>query len=164
VSYIDRRGAPGEPVAILTPPTPGPLTAVDAALAQAGGRAARHPVLRVGAAPLSAVLSAPPYAPLAITPPAALAREATQLASGGKLFVVAPGAAPLSAFLTPGAVNPRADLGPVFGSGTDGVLFAAQLERLSPFLRALGGRFRPVATRTFPGFLQVTVYEFRLAR
>jgi hypothetical protein len=154
--FIIAEGPPTDPVAIVPAPTPGPLAAMDAALADAGepGR----PLLRIGSAPLQAVLRAPPYAFLPATPAAALADQAAKIAPGAKLFVVAPGNVPLGVLLQSGRIDVRAALGPVFGSGTSGRLFATLFGPLSDFLRAAQPRFRPLQTRTFPGILRLSVY------
>jgi hypothetical protein len=154
--FIIADGAPTDPVAIVPAPTPGPLAAMDAAFAYAGhpGR----PLLRIGSASLPAVLRAPPYAFLPATPAAVLARQVATIAPGARLFVVAPGAVPLAALLRSGRIDTRTALGPVFGSGTSGRLFATLFGPLSDFLRASRPRFRPLETRTFPGVLRISVY------
>jgi hypothetical protein len=154
--FLIREGAPDDPIAVVPAPTPGPLSAVDAALRYAGepGR----PLLRVGSAPLEAVLKAPPYALLPATPPATLAGQAAAASARGKLFVIAPGMTPLSALLGLGRLDPRAALGPVFGSGTTGRLLGSVFGALSSFFKALAPQFQPLQRRTFPGFLRLSVY------
>jgi hypothetical protein len=159
--FIQRSGGAGAPVAIVPAPTPGPLSPVDAAFADAGDPGRR--LLRIGSAPLSAVLRAPPYALLPATPPAQLARQATA-APGDRLFVVVPGAPPLSTLLTGRAVDPRAAFGPFFASGPPGRFLAAVFVPVSDFLGAVRLHFRPVSTRTFPGFLRISVYVFQRRR
>jgi hypothetical protein len=154
--FIIADGPPTDPVAIVPAPTPGPLAAMDAALAYAGepGR----PLLRIGSATLQAVLRAPRYTFLPPTPAAVLAGQAARIAPGAKLFVVAPGNVPLAVLLRSGPIDVRAALGPIFGSGTTGRLFATLFGPLSEFLRATLPRFRPLDTRTFPGVLRLSVY------
>src|SRR6202035_9689 len=92
VSFIDRVGSSGDPVIDFAPVTPGPLTELDAAFAQAGRSSRwRHPVLRLKYPSLSALLRAPPYAQVPPTPPAAVISRAAHLARGHLLFVVALG-------------------------------------------------------------------------
>ncbi len=89
VNFIDRVGAPGDPVIDLPPVTPGPLTEVDAAFALADHSShARHAVLRLGYPSLNDLLSAPPYAGLSPTPADVVARRAEALARGHTLFAV----------------------------------------------------------------------------
>jgi hypothetical protein len=76
------------------------------------------------------------------------------------VFVIAPGAASLAALLQSGRVSAPAVLGPWFGSGTTGALFATTYEPLSSFMRYTERWFRPVGSRTFPGFLKLSVYVF----
>jgi mannosyltransferase len=104
VSFIDRVGSSGDPVIDLPGPTPGPLTDLDGAFAQTGqSPRGRHPVLRLGYPPLSALLRSRPYAPVPPTAPAAVIRQAADLARGRAIFVVAPRqeAAILAALLKP---------------------------------------------------------------
>lgn len=92
VSFIDRVGPSGAPVIDVPGPTPGPLTELDAAFAQAGQSAReRHPVLRLGLPSLHALLRAPPYARVSPTAPPAVISHAVQLARSQTLFVVALG-------------------------------------------------------------------------
>lgn len=151
-------GNPNDAVAIVSAPTPGPLAAMDAALAYAGqpGRT----LLRIGSPTLTATLHAPPYAPLPATPVAALARQAAAVPPGGRLFVVAPGTASLATLLHTGRVDPAAVLGPSFGSGTSGRILAQVFVPLSAFLRAVSPDFRAVQTRVLPGFLRLSTYVF----
>jgi 4-amino-4-deoxy-L-arabinose transferase-like glycosyltransferase len=158
VRFVLHDGRTQDPVAIVQAPTNAPLAAVDAALAYAGQR--RRTVLRIGSPPLQAVLRAPPYALLPPTPGAVLASQAGHLAGASRLFVIAPGTAGLAALLHSGRVDARAVLGPLFGSGTTGALLATTYEPLSSFMRAAGRWFRPVESRTFPGFLKLSVYVF----
>jgi hypothetical protein len=129
---------------------------MDAAFSYAGEP--RRPLLRIGSATLQAVLRAPPYAFLPATPAAALVAQASRVAPGAKLFVVAPGTAPLAVLLRSGRIDVRGALGPVFGSGTSGRLLGTVFGPLSDFLRATLPRFRPLETRIFPGVLPVSVY------
>ncbi len=76
------------------------------------------------------------------------------------MFVIAPGSARFTALLRSGRVDARAVLGPLFGSGTTGALFASTYEPLSSFMKDAGRWFRPLESRTFPGFLKLSVYVF----
>ncbi len=149
-------GSRSDAVAIVPAPTPGPLAAMDAALAYAGqpGR----PLIRIGSPPLATVLHAAPYALLPATPATTLAQQATAVPSGGHLFVVAPGTAPLATLLRAGRVDPVAALGPSFGAGASGRILASVFVPLSAFLRSVSADFRPVQTRLLPGVLRLSVY------
>lgn len=150
----------GAGIVELPGPTPGPLSEVDAALADGGDwRAQTRPVLRIGP-PRSSVLDAAPYASLPEPAPAALAGRAALEADGGKLFVISYGAAPASALRPGGVLDARAAFGPEFGTGATGYLLAIEFGRLQAFARALEPRFVPRAVRIFPGFLPVSVYTF----
>jgi mannosyltransferase len=117
--------------------TPGPLTELgDIALAHTGRPTPeRQRILRLGYPPLDALLRAPPYAPVPVPPPEAIARRAAAVAAGGTLFVAALGSAVRLETL---------GIGPLY-----------------EFYKALPARLRQVETRTFPGFYPVTVYVFR---
>ena len=122
----------------------------------------RRQVLRGGlaagaAVAMPAVLRAPPYALLEVTSPATLAREV--VGSGAdRLFVVAPGAAPLRTLLAGGPINVSSALGPVFGTGQNGRLIGTVFTPLSAFLRAVATWFLPLQTMRFPGFMNLSVY------
>lgn len=91
VSFIDRVGSAGDPVVDLPGPTPGPLTELDAAFAQAGAaQQGRNPVLRLGYPPAGALERARPYALVFPTAPTAVIRQAADLAGAGTLFFVVP--------------------------------------------------------------------------
>lgn len=145
-AYIDRIDPHGGPVVDLVEPTPGPLTAIEAALALSGS-VSRHPVFRVGLPPLRAMLSAPPFAGLAPLPGEVVAREAATAAGDGPMFIVGPTSIPLSAL---DATRRRHFHG---GKG--------ELELFAAFLGALPARFHPVTDRTFKGLLPVTVFVYR---
>jgi 4-amino-4-deoxy-L-arabinose transferase-like glycosyltransferase len=150
----------GAEIVDLPGPTPGPLSEVDAALADGGDwRRQTRPVLRIGP-PRSRLLHAAPYAALPEPTPAALARRAARAAYGGKLFAIAYGAAPLSALEPGGVLEARQAFGAEFGTGATGYLLAIEFGRLQAFARALEPRFVPQRARTFPGFLPVTLYTF----
>jgi 4-amino-4-deoxy-L-arabinose transferase-like glycosyltransferase len=153
---IVTEGRPGDAVAVVPAPTPGPLAAMDAALAYAGQP--QRPLIRIGSPTLAAVLRAPPYALLPPTPVAALARQAAAVPPGGHLFVVAPGTTPIATLLKTGRVDPRAVLGPYFGTGDSGRIFAPIFVPLSAFLKAVSHDFAPGGTRVLPGFLRLSVY------
>jgi hypothetical protein len=152
-------GTPADPVAIVPAPTGGPYAGMDAALAYAGmpGR----PLLRIGSPPIGEVLRAPPYALLATTPARVLAAQTFVARGNGKLFVVAPGTAPVDQLLRSGAVDVRRAFGPWFGTGTTGALFGTVFKPLSDYMRALSPRLTPVSTVTLPGFLRLSVYVYR---
>ena len=145
-AYIDHYGAPTAPAVDLVAPTPGPPTATEAALA-IDQPAGRHVVLRIGLAPLSAVLGVPPYTPLPLEPGEDVARTAAALAGTGVLFIVAPTAHPLQSLETIRRAHGHG------GAGATGAFNA--------FLGAPPARFRPAAMRTFPGFVPVSVYVYR---
>jgi Dolichyl-phosphate-mannose-protein mannosyltransferase len=142
--FIDQASHAGDVVVEVPFPTPGPLAPVeDVALAHAGPSASGHPwLLRLGVPSLKAQLRARPYALLPVPPAPAVAKRAAGLASAGTLFVVAPDFVPLwrqvSASVAAQAAGP-----------------------LPPFVEALPVRFRHQETRTFPGFLPVSVHVFR---
>ncbi len=162
VSFIDRVGAPGDPVVELPAPTPGPLTPL-ADVARAGRPSAqRRPAFRLGIPLRSALVNAPPYASLPAPPPSAVARRAAAVAGSGKLFLVAPGSAPLGALRSANGVTARAaGLEPATGSGPTAALLTAALRPIAPFLRALPPDLSLIETRTFPGFLPISVYVFQ---
>jgi 4-amino-4-deoxy-L-arabinose transferase-like glycosyltransferase len=149
-------GRPSDAVAIVPAPTPGPLSAMDAALAYAG--LPNRPLIRIGSPPLSVLLRAPPYALIPPTPASVLARQAAVVPPGGRLFVVAPGRDPLSKLLNTGRIDPVAVLGPSFGAGASGRIFAPVFVPLSTFLRDVSPDFGPVQTHVLPGFLRLSVY------
>jgi hypothetical protein len=162
-SFIERVGAPGDPVVEVPAPSPGPLTPLgDVALNRHGESGARRrPVMRLGAPPLSVAIRARPYERLPAPPPQAIARRAARLARGGTLFVVAPGSAPVGALRSASVTAESAGLGPAFGDGPPSVFMTAALSPLRSFLRALPASFRHVGTRTFRGFMPASVYVFR---
>jgi hypothetical protein len=145
-AYIDRVDHQSAPVVELVAPTPGPPTATEAALAL-DGSGGRHPVLRIGLPPLSAVLKAAPYSPLATPSGEVIAREAAALAGNGRLFIVAPTSAPISSLESTRRAHIRGGTG--------------ELGMFASFLGALPARFHPVTSRTYPGFAPVTVYVYR---
>jgi hypothetical protein len=145
-AYIDRIDQKSAPVVDLVAPTPGPPTATEAALAL-DGAGARHPVLRIGLPPLTAVLKAAPYAQLATPSGEAIAREASALAGTGLLFIVAPTSTPIGSLESARRAHIRGGVG--------------QLGMFASFLGALPARFHPITSRTYPGFAPVTVYVYR---
>jgi Dolichyl-phosphate-mannose-protein mannosyltransferase len=153
---IETGGPPSDPVAIVPVPTPGPLAAMDAALAYVGQP--NRPLIRIGSPPLPTLLRARPYAVLAPTAVDVLARQAAAVPPGSRLFVVAPGRDPLAALLRTGRVDPVAVLGPNFGAGDAGRIFAPVFVPLSAFFRDVSPDFVPVQTRVLPGFLPLSVY------
>jgi hypothetical protein len=154
--FIVAQGGRYDPIVVVPAPTPGPLSAMDAALAHNGGPG--RPLLRNASPPLNAILTSPPYAFLPTTPPAVLARQALAPGTPDKIFVVAPGAAPAAALAAGRPIDPRQALGPYFGTGINGRLLATVYPPVSGFMRALGQGWRVSATQTFPGVLPVSVY------
>ena len=161
-AFVLAQGARTDPVAIIPAPTPGPYAGPDAAFAFAGDP--RRPLLRVGAPSLDAVLRAPPYAALPATPTSTLVASTVRSPSDGRLFVITPGTAGIDALLHSGAVDTARVLGPVFGSGPTGALLGTVFPPLSAYLRAISSRFEWVRTIRLPGFLRLSVYEFRARR
>lgn len=148
-SYIDHTGTQGDPVVDWGALTPGPLTELDAAFAQAGQSSReRHPVLRLGFPSLNAELRAAPYAKLASQPGEAVAREAATLAGRGTLFIVMAASLPISELE---AIRRKHFHGPSTNP----------LASLAAFLGALPALFHPVQVRTYPGLAPVTVYLYR---
>lgn len=156
--FILAHGGRTDPVAVITAPTPGPLSEMDAALAYAGDPG--RPLLRIGAPTLAATLAAPPYALLPAVPIATLAAQAERTGAGQPLFIVAPGVEPVSGLLAGAPVSPRAALGPDFGAGHSGQIFATVFIPLSQFVRAIAHDFAPARTVVYRGILDVSVYEF----
>ncbi|MEA2401028.1 MAG: mannosyltransferase [Thermoleophilaceae bacterium] len=157
--FVDSR--PGV-VAEVSAPSPGPLAPFgDVALPGSRDGATRQRVLRVGSAPLQDQLRARPYSPVPAPPADAVARRAALLARGGSLFLVAPGAAPLEALRNGDVTAAGAGLEATFGDGPPAALMVATLAPLRQFLSALPPDLRHVETRTFDGFMPVTVYVFR---
>lgn len=144
------------PVAVIPAPTPGPYTAMDAALAYAGQSG--HLVLRIASAQLPQVLAAPPYAFLPETPASRLAAMTEARSGSGRVFVVVPGVATVAQLLHSGVIDAPLVLGPLFGTGTPGRLYSTVFGPLSSYLRALAPRYRLVATRRLNGFLPLSVY------
>ncbi len=163
--FIERTGRPTDPVVEVPVPSPGPLTPLgDVALNRYGrSDTGRHPVLRLGAAPLAAALRARPYESPPVPTPEEIAGQAARLASGGTLFLVVPGSAPLSRVRSTGVTTRTAGLEPAFGTGPPATLVTAALSPLRPFVRALPPRFRLVRATTVDGFMPVTVFALRAA-
>jgi hypothetical protein len=146
-AFIERVGRCGDPI-VTESIFAHPLTEFDVALAEAGRSAQQcHPVLRLGAPPLSEELrslAGPHGQPLSFSAPPVqpevVARQAAALARSGTLFLVAPTDAPLKDF-------------EYFPAST-----AAQ------FLSALHGPFHFVRQVTYSGFsglLDESVYILR---
>jgi 4-amino-4-deoxy-L-arabinose transferase-like glycosyltransferase len=146
VAYLNHLDPHGGPVADLPSLTPGPPDETEAALALAGV-ARQHPVFRIGYPRLSAVLTAPPYAPLVAPRGETIAREAARAAGHGPLFLVVPLSIRGPALA---AVRRR------HVHSTNGLL-----EYLASFLGALPPRFHLVTQRSFAGLAPVTVFMFR---
>lgn len=155
-ALIRANGSPHDPVAVIPAPTPGPYTAMDAALAYAGQPG--HRVLRIASAQLPQVLAAPPYAFLPETPASRLAAMTEARSGSGRVFVVVPGVATVPQLLRSGVIDAPLVLGPLFGTGTPGRLYSTVFVPLSAYLRALAPRYRLVSTRRLNGFLPLSVY------
>lgn len=143
--YIDRTAGRAAPIVELPFLSPAPLNAMEVAVRLTTPSGSRpHQVLRIGEAPLSAVLASPPGMPPPPPPSIFAARQAARLATGGSVFLVTLGGPP-TWFLAEGRQR-----GP--GSPTDTGLLG--------FVRNLPARFRLVGRRTFPGIFPVVVYKF----
>jgi hypothetical protein len=131
--FIERTGNPRAPVVELKQPSPGPQTAMEAALADPGKPLPtdRH-VYPLGVAPMAARLNrartGPPslLAPLPTPTDQQYARLAARDAGDGKLFIVGPAHLTLAQLSAPGFP-------------------------LAAFMSALPPRFHEVETRDFPG-------------
>jgi 4-amino-4-deoxy-L-arabinose transferase-like glycosyltransferase len=126
--------------------TPGPLNELEVAF-DLRAPAQRHPVLRLGFAPLAAQLRAPPFAPLPAQPGAEVAAQAARLAGFGELFLVVP--------------NPVPNLDTLRASRTPSSSAPPVVRLLVDFLRALPARFRLVAFHSYNGMNRVAVYTFQ---
>lgn len=146
--YINQTGTDHEPVVNWPDFSPGPPSELEVAL-DIQGSARRHPVLRLGAAPLAEVLRAPPYTSLLPQPGETVAHEAVSLARSGKFYLVLPGFVPLPVLE---AVRRKH----ISSRPTSGILAL-----LGAFLGALPARFHPVAVRSYQGLHHVTVYVFQ---
>ena len=146
--YIERVGAPGDPVVDMPFPTPGPLTALRVAFARAGISATgRHPLLNLGYPSLATLMQA--RAPGGVgacasgflpgPPPEAIARQASKLGSGHAIFLV------------------------TLGSGSFAEVRALAGSQQAAFVRALPTRFQYSEARRFPGLsgMDVSVYVIR---
>ena len=147
--FINEVGTSGDPVVEAPFYTPGPLLPLgDVALPEADrSTKENHPALRILYPPLGALLRAPPYASPPSTPAGDVARMAVELARGGRIFLVTPGAG--------------ADIGPALGDTPSGRYLVAILGPLGTFLKGLRSQFRLSETRTLPGIVPVSVYVFR---
>jgi hypothetical protein len=143
--FIAEARDPRAPVVELVAQTPGPPTAMEAALAlSTEPEAQKHPVLRIGAPPLAAVLRAPAYAQLPSEPVPVVTRRAVRLAGGGELFYVLPlrvSFEDMAAFRRESA------------RGVNVPPFVAFLDTLPP-------RYRLVRAAEFDGSADVSVFEF----
>lgn len=163
--FIERTGRPTDPVVEAPVPSPGPLTPVGDVALNHYGRPdpGRHPVLRLGVAPLAAALRARPYESPPVPRPEEIAGQAARLAAGRTLFLVVPGTAPLARLRSTGVTARTAGLEPAFGTGPPAAFVTAGLSPVHPFVRALPPRFRLIRATTVPGIMPVTVYAFRAA-
>jgi Dolichyl-phosphate-mannose-protein mannosyltransferase len=131
--FIERTGTPGAPVVELKQPSPGPQTAMEAALADPGKPLPtdRH-VYPLGEAPMAARLNrartGPPslLTPLPTPTDQQYAGLAARDAGDGKIFIVGPAHLTLAQLSAPGFP-------------------------LAAFMSALPPRFHEVETRDFPG-------------
>lgn len=145
-SFIDHSGYPDAPVVDLVAPTPGPPTETEAALSLEQPDE-RHPVLRLGLAPMAEVLRVPAYTGLPAPSGLVIARQAAARAGDGVLFLVAPTSISIAAVQATRARHITT------GGG--------ELGDFVQFLGALHARFRLVEMRTYAGFAAVSVYVFR---
>jgi len=146
VAYLDRHGAPGDPV-VDASLTAKPLTELDVALANAG-QSDRYRVIRLGSPPLSEVLpyfTGPNPQPLQfflpVAAPRTIAQQAVAEARRGRLFLVTLEASP-SAY----------------------AVYSHAAAAVVPFIGSLPKGYRQVAYRSFPadgGALSEVVFEFR---
>ncbi len=157
VDRVIADGSSSDPVAVIQAPGPGPLSSSDAAFAYA--HQSGRPLLRIGAAPISKVLAAPPYALLPATSAEDLAAQAAST-HASKLWVLAPGTASARSLARGGPFNDRSVLGPVFGSGRLGELMGTTLPQLSAFVRAVNGRFAFEHQWQYGGMLRLSLYEY----
>ena len=146
VAYLDRHGAPGDPV-VDASCCAKPLTELDVALANAG-QSDRYQVIRLGIPPISEglpYLAGPNPQPqwffLPVASPRTIAQQAVADARRGRLFLVTLEASPSA-------------LG----------LFSHAAAAVVPFIGSLPKGYRQVASRFFPadeGALSEVVFEFR---
>jgi 4-amino-4-deoxy-L-arabinose transferase-like glycosyltransferase len=146
-AYIDQIDRGRAPVVDLAALSPGPPTATEAALAL-DRPADPRPVLRIGIPPIDVVLAHPPYTSLPALPGGVVARQAAAIAGNGTMFIVAPTGVPVSRLEATRRQHTKSTA-------------PGSLARFAEFLGALPKRFHPVTSRTFPGFLPVTVYLYR---
>lgn len=145
--YMDRVGTDHEPAVNWPDLTPGPPTELEAAMTLAGA-ASRHPVIRLGLAPLPLVLRASPSAILNPLPGELVGRIAVRQAGQRGLFLVLPVGIPVSTLEVMRRAHLRA------GATTN------FLALLASFLRALPPNFHVIAVHSFSGLNRVTVYTF----
>jgi len=146
--YISRTGSAQAPVVQWPDYSPGPPTELEVAFA-INGSSRRRPVVRLGAAPLAAVLRAPPYTRLLPQPGEVVAREAVRLADADRVFLVLPSPVPISQLEAARRKH-------VTSRPTSNILVL-----LSALLGALPPRFHLVAVHTYQGLHRVTVYVFQ---
>jgi hypothetical protein len=131
-AFIDHAARPGDAVLDVPLATPGPLTGLEAELANDGlPPSAHHPVLRVGMPTRRAMLRSRPYAELPTPSQDAVVARAERLARGRILFLVAPWSGEFGTALVNATLKPEA------------------------------ARLRRVAARTFAGSIPISVYEYR---
>jgi Dolichyl-phosphate-mannose-protein mannosyltransferase len=132
VAFIEESGPPDAPVVDLTQGTPGPQTELQAAFAPNGEpQPSDRRILTIAFPTYESLIDArrrgvPILTALPIPSPQAIAQQASGLATGGRIYLVLPGAASFD--------QVRATPGPV-----------------ADFVTALPAGFREVASRTFPG-------------
>jgi Dolichyl-phosphate-mannose-protein mannosyltransferase len=143
-AFIGRVGSCGDPI-VAESIFAHPLTEIDVAVADVGPTAQRcHPILRLGAPPLSEELKSlagPHGQPLPFSTPSerpqVVAQQAAKLARNGTLFLVLPTNAPIKDF----------------------AYFPASA--VTQFLGALHGRFHLVRQVTYSGLIPESVYILR---
>jgi hypothetical protein len=145
-AYLNRIDPRGGPVIELPTPSPGPPTAMEAALSLAGA-ATQHPDFRIGIPTLQSLVKAAPYALVPTPRGETIAREAAASAGRRPLFLVLPGPVPVSRLETLRNRHIHSTAG--------------ALGYLGSFLGALPSRLRFAGERTFPGLVPLTVYVLR---
>jgi 4-amino-4-deoxy-L-arabinose transferase-like glycosyltransferase len=149
--YIADTGRGREPVVNQRDLSPGAVDSLDVAFWQLPA-SERHPIVRLGAAPLPQILREPPFTPIPSAPGEEVARQAARLAGDGTLFVVLPSDVPPE-------VLARARR-----QHTTSTPDSSILEKLGAFFAALPARFRLIDVYTTTGFSRGTVYVYAARR
>src|SRR5437764_6497801 len=138
---------PNAPVVNIPDFSPGPVVELETAFDLLDA-SQRHPILRLGRAPLAVESRARPFTELAPSPGGEVARQAVRLAGSGKLFLVTPDRVPIATLEALRRTRAAPASNRVIG------IFAA-------FMRELPARFRLVALHSYTGMNRVTVYTFQ---